>query len=137
MKEGILVFTDKQTLYHKQDDGHKSEGSYCYWGTMKLPTRFVERLNIENAERVAYEDSFPYELIKEFALYVAIKGQIKGYFIIHSIDKGDYDDRGDKISNFWLEFYSESWHEIKHGETLKPSQGWRYYPKVTANKRKS
>ena len=28
-----------------------------------------------------------------------------------------------------LIFYSESWHEIKDGKVLKPSQGWRYYPK--------
>lgn len=126
---GILVFTDKMTLYHKQDDGHKSEGDYCYWGTMKMPKKFTEVLNLENAERISIEDNFRYELIKEFALYMAVKGKIRGYFIIHKISEGDYDDLRDKKSNFWLEFYSESWHEINDGEILKPSQGWRYYPK--------
>jgi len=129
LKEGILVFTDAMTLAHKQDDGLKEDDNYCYWGTMKMPKKFTEVLELENAERVSVEDSFRYELIKEFPIYFAIKGVIQGYFIIHKISAGDYEGRSDKISNFHLEFYSESWHEIKHGETLKPSQGWRYYPK--------
>ncbi len=125
LPSGILIFTDEMILDHKKEDGLKSKGDYCYWGTMKLPTRFVERLDIENAERVAYEDSFPYELITEFPIYFAIKGIVRGYFIINEIDS-------DKISNFWLKFHSESWVEIKRGEQLKPSQGWRYYPKPSS-----
>jgi len=50
----------------------------------------------------------------EIRLYMAIKGQVKGYFVIHEW----IDD---------LEFYSEAWNIIENGEQLKPSQGFRYY----------
>lgn len=126
---GILVFTKWQTIFHKQEDGKESEGDYCYWGTNKLPKRFVEALNLENAERVSVEDNFRYELKGEFPIYMAVNGKIVGYFIIHDIKSGDYDDLNDQSNDYWLIFYSESWREIKDGETLKPSQGWRYYPK--------
>ena len=127
MEQGILIFTDEMTLAHKQDDGLKSEDNYCYWGTMRPPKRFVERL--QQSPRVAMDDSFMYELITKFPIYFAIKGKVRGYFIIDKIEAGDYDDFQDKVSNFHLIFYSESWKKIKDGEVLKPSQGWRYYPK--------
>ncbi len=47
-------------------------------------------------------------------IYFAIKGQVKGYFDCH-MAVGE------------LRFFSEDWHEIKNGEILKASQGWRYY----------
>lgn len=51
----------------------------------------------------------------EWRIYFAVKGQVQGYFIID-----EYGDDG-------LIFDSESWTPIENGETLKPSQGWRYY----------
>ena len=90
-----------------------------------------ETLNLSKSPRVAYGTS-PYELIKEFPIYFAIKGKIVGYFVIHDVEEGDVDNEGTGESRVWLLFHSETWKDIKHGETLKPSQGWRYYPKKDA-----
>ena len=117
---GILVFVNAATLNHKKRDGKKRKGEYCYWETRKLPKKFTEVLNLSESPRVAY-DTEPIELLKEFAIYMAIDGKVRGYFIIH-----DLRDRGDCS---WLCFYSDSFVEIKDGEILKPAQGWRYYPK--------
>ena len=94
---GILVFTNQKVLEHKKRDGKLSEGNYCYWKTSRFPKRFLENPNAEKR------------------IYFAVKGQVKGYFIIHSCEEGE------------LQFFSESWTEIKNGEKLKPSWGWRYY----------
>ena len=115
-----MVFVNQETLNHKKRDGKKSNKEYCYWETKKLPKKFTEVLNLSESPRVAY-DTEPIELTQEFAIYMAINGKVKGYFIIH-----DLLDRGDCS---WLCFYSESFVEIEDGETLKPSQGWRYYPR--------
>lgn len=97
LPQGILIFTNKEVLEHKKRDGKGSEGNYCYWETSKIPKRFSDE--------------------KNFAIYFALEGQVKGYFIC------DYFD------DIELQFDSESWVEIKNGEILKPSQGWRYYPR--------
>jgi len=94
---GILIFTNQDVLDHKLKDGKESNDCYCYWEMGRFPKRFIDSNETD-----------------ELRLYMAIKGQVKGYFIIH-----DYDDT--------LMFYSESWHIIKDGEQLKPSQGFRYY----------
>lgn len=122
LKKGILIFTDEKTLRHKQDDGYSKNDDYCFWETNKLPKKFVENLMLEKSARISFEDNYRYELTKEFPIYFAIKGKIRGYFVVHDIEQGDMKDH-------WLIFYSESWHEIEDGEVLKPSQGWRYYPK--------
>lgn len=97
----------------------KKDKAYCYWETTRMPKKFIETLNLSESPRVSYEQK-AYELIKEFAIYFAVKGKVMGYFIVHDVTDGAYDDG--------LHFHSETWHEIKDGETLKPSQGWRYYP---------
>jgi len=94
---GILVFTNQGVLDHKLRDGKASEEKYCFWEMGRFPKK------IRDAE---YDD--------DVRLYIAIKGQVKGYFKIHDWDED-------------LEFYSESWHLIDNGEQLKPSQGFRYY----------
>ena len=94
---GILIFTNQKVLEHKLRDGKQSDNAYCFWEMGRFPKRILES-----------------QAGDEVRLYMAIKGQVKGYFIIH-------DCCGD------LEFYSESWTEIKNGEQLKPSQGFRYY----------
>lgn len=118
--KGILVFTNEKVLQHKLRDGKKSEGEYCFWETNKLPKRFVETLNIEKSPRISIEDNYRYTLIKEFPIYFAIKGKVVGYFLIEKIEAGDEKEH-------WLIFHSESWKNIKDGEQLKASQGWRYY----------
>ena len=122
MKRGILIFTNKEVLEHKQQDGKKSEDDYCYWETDKLPKNFTEILDLENSERISFEDNYRYKIIKPFPIYFAIKGKIKGYFVVHKIEGGE-------VKAHWIIFYSETWKDILDGEILKPSQGWRYYPK--------
>jgi len=96
---GVLVFTSEETLQHKLNDGKQKKGCWCYWTMSKFPKQF-------------YQDE---QCKSEWRLYLAVKKQVKGYFIIH--DFNSYD----------LEFYSETWTPIKKGDVLKPSQGWRYY----------
>ena len=94
---GILVFTQQVVLDHKLRDGKQSDNAYCFWEMGRFPKRIMES-----------------EMDDEVRLYMAIKGQVKGYFVIHDCSED-------------LEFYSESWHSIENGEQLKPSQGFRYY----------
>jgi len=101
---GILVFTNRGVLEHKKKDGKRNENRWCYWEMSKFPKKFM-------ASRV-----------EELRLYMAIGGQVKGYFIIHDLDYGSRPSDGGTV-----DFYSESWNPIQDGETLKPSQGWRYY----------
>ena len=96
-KVGILVFTSQEVLEHKKRDGKGSEGNVCYWETSKPPKRFKDKP------------------CAEARIYFAVRGQVKGYFIV------DF-----KYASP-LYFYSESWTPIENGEILKPSQGWRYY----------
>jgi len=94
---GILIFTNYDVLIHKLKDGKKSQGCYCYWETSRFPKQSVDKL------------------------YFAINGIVRGYFeIFGTIQNND-------TGLFEFRFYSESWTEIKDGEQLKPSQGWRYY----------
>ena len=90
---GILIFTKKGVLDHKKKDGLKSEGRYCFWVTSKFPKKEVDKI------------------------YFAIKGEVKGFFKIHKLDR----------INSELHFYSESWTSLGGGVKLKPSQGWRYF----------
>lgn len=94
---GILIFTNHDVLIHKLRDGRKSEGCYCYWETSRLPKQTPDRI------------------------YFAINGIVRGYFKIFGIKENN------ETGYYELCFYSESWTEIKDGEQLKPSQGWRYY----------
>ena len=94
---GILVFTQQNVLNHKLQDGKCSDNRYCYWTTKRFPTRFLD------------------DLEGEHRLYFAIDKQVKGYFLV----TGLYDQE--------LRFCAENWVPIDSGETLKPSQGWRYY----------
>ena len=96
---GILVFTNQAVLEHKKKDGKLSDNRYCGWKTSRFPNKF---------------ESFEHDT--EYRLYFAVKGQVKGYFIIDDYFVADE-----------LHFQSESWKPIENGEILKPSQGWRYY----------
>ncbi len=101
---GILVFTDEKTLHHKMNDGKQSENRWFFWETTKFPKRFLDNEDIE------------------LRVYMAVKGVVRGYFVINDYDPGHH-------YKATMDFISESWHEIKNGDQLKPSQGWRYYPK--------
>lgn len=127
LKEGILVFTNESTLEHKKRDGFKP--GYCYWVTAKIPKKFIEYINWSKSPRKPF-DELEWDLMQDFPIYIAIKGIVRGYFIVHLIDFAEEDEH-----KYELQFYSDSFKEVKHGEKLKPSQGWRYYPKVEAKKK--
>lgn len=149
MKPGILVFTQEDVLKHKLKDGKKTDYAYCYWEIAKYPKRFDEEINsicLSKSPRVGYSSEkllgcASYALmddgygtgnlidVREFdlRLYIAVKGQVKGYFQLTAIDKVEGERFDDEYHK--LRFHSEDWIEIKDGEQLKPSQGWRYYPK--------
>ena len=93
---GILVFVSQETLDHKKNDGKRREHRHCYWDTARMPVRFT---NDPDAEK---------------RLYMAVGGQVLGYFVITT-----------SPSRFI--FFSESWVPLEDGPVLKPSQGWRYF----------
>ena len=111
--DGILVFMRPEGLEHKKRDGKTSEEAVCYWHTSKIPKKFVSR---PVPDFVEYLD-------KEFKLYVALRpeGKVFGYFNVVDIDS--------KHDGIELWFHSESWTPIENGEIVKPSQGWRYWPR--------
>ena len=124
--EGILVFTHDDVLKHKLKDGKKKDFKYCYWEISKFPKQFDKEI-MKTANYVIDETAYKSESlfdVKYFdlRLYLAIKGQVKGYFHLFEIEKNHSDCYKHK-----LRFYSEDWVDIKNGDQLKPSQGWRYY----------
>jgi hypothetical protein len=100
--KGILVFTTAEILEHKKRDGMLKNDNYCFWDTRRFP---VQLANHRDERRI----------------YMAVNGQVKGYFIIESLSNGD------EPHVCRIIFHSESWVEIGNGEQLVPSQGWRYY----------
>lgn len=63
---------------------------------------------------------FPKQDFNKF--HMAVKGKVRGYFRVKK------EDIKRKYNTF--HFDSDTWTPIKDGEQLKPSQGWRYYPKI-------
>jgi len=127
---GILVCNSQKVLDHKQKDGRKSEGAYCYWEMRRFPKRILDRVFPETEGVVSEsvkapgfgwyaEDDvdLPYEGL-EVRLYFAVKGQVLGYFICKAI--------GERDGIYELRFHSESWTPIRP-ILIKPSQGFRYF----------
>lgn len=147
MTAGILIFTNQAVLDHKLKDGKKDDFAYCYWELSKFPKKFDEEMNSicqSRSPRVGYssekllgcgsfaitdpaQDGSNVIDVREFdlRLYFAIKGKVRGYFKLTAIDK----DESEHPEYHSLRFHSDDWVEIKDGEQLKPSQGWRYYSK--------
>lgn len=146
MSVGILVFTQEDVLQHKLKDGKAKDYAYCYWEISRFPKRFDEEINsvrISKSQRVGYssekilgcasyaildsakESGDEVRDVRQFdlRLYLAIKGKVRGYFHITALDK----DTSDNPEYHHLRFHSEDWIEVRDGEQLKPSQGWRYY----------
>lgn len=122
LEEGILVFMNNTILEHKKKDGFKKDQAVCFWLSSKVPKKFISYNFVIGTWR----------LLKKFRLYVALRSnivgssaQVVGYFDVVGIHKPPpYHD-----NNLEWHFHSDSWTEIKDGEYIKPSQGWRYYPK--------
>ena len=104
----LLVFTSQDVLNHKLKDGLKKDHAWCYWTFRRMP------IQIDLDARV----------LQDIELYVAVKGQVKGFFKIHNIG---FNINMHEARELELEFFSDSWTPIEDGQQLKPSQGWRYY----------
>jgi hypothetical protein len=100
--KGILLFCSPECLEHKKRDGIGSEGNYCYWTTRKYPT------TIAKGE------------FKADRIYFAVRGKVKGYFIMNDIKQIDDD-------TWEFRWFSETWVDIEDGKCFKLSQGWRHY----------
>ena len=98
----IIIYTTADKLLHKQgklpDDEDWSESGFYYWRLNKTPKR------ISHSGRI----------------YFAVKGYIRGYFLIRDVDDSDGCD---------IEFDSESWKDIEPIKT-KSFQGFKYSDKV-------
>ncbi len=126
MEKGILVFMNASILEHKKKDGLKKNQDVCYWKTSKFPKKIIW-FNILTSDWEFLKG------FKQFPLYVALRSniigqpaQVVGQFTVHHIHEPPTTSMHHEIE-WW--FYSDSWKEIKNGEYIKPSQGWRYYPK--------
>jgi len=101
----IIIYTTGDKLLHKQgklpDDEDWAESGFYYWHLRGTPKRLKE------GEKI----------------YFAVKGYIRGYFIVLDID--DYDECE-------IEFDSRSWKSIKTNDLIacKPFQGFKYADKV-------
>ncbi len=128
---GILVCNSQKVLDHKQKDGKRSEGNYCYWEMTRFPNRILEATFPQTTGVVSEsalapsedlyvyaedDQSFPEDV--EIRLYFAVGGQVKGYFVSEAM--------GEQNGVSELRFFSESWTEIKPIQ-IKPSQGFRYF----------
>ena len=101
----IIIYTTGEKLLHKQgklpDDGDWAEDGFYYWHLRGVP----RKLKVGNK------------------IYFAVKGYIRGYFIVEDID--DFDECE-------IEFDSTSWKDIKPNDQLpsKSFQGFKYADKV-------
>ena len=103
LQKGILICLTEEELKDKFTYHKKGDRRFAWWETDKFP----QRLNIS----------------KEFPLYVAAEGKVKGFFMVHEIHHHPDEEMHGFI------FYPESWKPIKKGEKVKPRKGWQYYPK--------
>lgn len=99
----IIIYTTADKLLHKQgklpDDEDWAESGFYYWRFSNTPKR------INNSKRI----------------YFAVKGYIRGYFLIR-----DVEDDGCGCD---VEFDSETWKDIEPIKT-KSFQGFKYADKV-------
>jgi len=102
---GIIIYTTGEKLLHKQgklpDDDDWAEDGYYYWHLRGVPRK------LKVGDRI----------------YFAVKGYIRGYFIVEDIDDSDECE---------IEFDSTSWKDIKPNDQLscKSFQGFKYADKV-------
>jgi len=129
---GILVCNTEKVLKHKQQDGKRRRGAYCYWEMSRFPKRISELFpifettgsysEVAPAPRTDWDYSkddktFPGDV--EVRLYFAVKGIVKGYFVCKAMGERDGIEE--------LRFHSEDWHSISNIIRVKPSQGFRYF----------
>jgi len=126
---GLLVFTNRETLAHKRNDGFKESGRYVFWYGAKIPKKILDLLPEDQAERESYpSDKLLNEVLDDaidlrdydVRLYFQVEKMIRGYFKIVSINVIS--------SGFELRFWSDDWIG-EETEGKKGHQGWEYYPK--------
>jgi len=101
----IGVYTRKEVLDHKMQDGCKEDDLFCYWS---LP-RFGQ-IDVQEGDK----------------LWVASQGQWQGYFEIFQTSDEDEDPCGEYWESGEVRFWSESWHPFLGVVTRKPFQGFTY-----------
>jgi hypothetical protein len=131
---GILVCNTEKVLRHKQQDGKRKQGAYCYWDMKRFPTRIsalfppVESTGVYSESAKLPRDSWNYSKDDldfpedvEVRLYFAIGGVVRGYFVCKAM--------GERKGVRELRFHSESWHPLYSIPLIriKPSQGFRYF----------
>jgi len=131
---GILVCNSEKVLKHKQQDGKRRNGAYCYWDMKRFPQRIGELVypsestgaysEAAKAPRTSWTYSkddvdFPEDV--EVRLYFAVGGVVRGYFVSRAMGERDRVEE--------LRFHSESWHPVIRFPPIriKPSQGFRYF----------
>jgi len=101
----IIIYTTAEKLLHKQgklpDDVDWAESGFYYWRLSNTPKK------INSSKKI----------------YFAVKGYIRGYFLIRDVDV-------DNLGECEIEFDSESWKDIKPIPT-KSFQGFKYADKVS------
>jgi len=131
---GILVCNTEKVLRHKQQDGKRRNGAYCFWEMSRFPTRitalfppcegtgvYSESAEAPRTDWNYNEDNIYFPEGVEVRLYFAVGGVVRGYFVCRAMGK--------RKSVRELHFHSESWHPL-HSIPLiriKPSQGFRYF----------
>ena len=95
-------------LAHKQRDGKRSEGAYCFWSMRRIPD----------------------EVRAGSKLWVASRGRWRGYFEIRAVDYVGEEAASPSVAARFdgkkvpeLQFFSESWHEADGGPR-SPFQGF-------------
>jgi len=130
---GILVCNSEKVLRHKQQDGKRKDGIYCYWEMTRFPKQILALFPPPFESTGSYSETaaaprtdwdydkddktFPSDV--EIRLYFAVKGLIKGYFICKAM--------GERHRVNELRFHSEDWHPVSKLTPIKPSQGFRYF----------
>ena len=104
----IGVSMRPEVLAHKQRDGRKSDGAYCYWSMRRIPD----------------------DIRAGSKLWVASGGRWRGYFEIRAVDYIGEEEHSPSIAARFdgktmseLQFFSESWHEDDRGPR-SPFQGF-------------
>lgn len=130
---GILVCNSEKVLRHKQQDGKRKHGAYCFWEMSHFPQQIAQLIKPEwhdpvsepcKAPRTDWSYSrddmdFPEDV--EVRLYFAVGGVVKGYFVCKAM--------GERRGVRELRFHSESWRllTVLPPIHIKPSQGFRYF----------
>ena len=125
----IVIYTNPQTLKHKQEDGFSRADMVCWWEFGRFPQKLRENYLTKLKDQWFKEywkrhmgDPQPpapapltlYDFVGK--IYFAVKGFVVGSFDIEEIEEDE-----NRIA-----FYSETWKELKTPIPCEPFRGFRY-----------